>query len=101
MFDRHRRIAYGTVELTENDSATGRMFDRSRLRELRAEIDDPGQGTPLTPARRNLVRVVDAVLQRQDRCGASHHGPQGTNGRVGIVGFDAEKDQIDGGDFSG
>ena len=101
MFDGFRSIPHRAFQLAENDSAARRMLDHARPDELRPQVDDAGQSMLLTPTRRDLVRIIDAVLERQDRRGVADHRRQGADGHVGIVGLDAEKDKIDVGDFPG
>src|SRR5215831_9653746 len=88
------------VQLAEDDSASCRVLDFSRLEQLGTNIDHPGKRSLMAPSLCDLVGVVDTVLQRQNDRAVADQGRQFVGGRLRVVGFDAEEHKIDDSDLA-
>ena len=66
-----------------------------------ADIDHAGQGSLISPSLRNLVGVVDTVLQRQDDRPVADQRRQFCGAFFRVVGFNSEQDEIDDADLTG
>src|SRR6266542_861245 len=83
------------VELAEDDRARRRdVLDHARLNDRREHVRDPAEDVLGTDRRRQLLLVVDAVLERDDGGVFAEQRRQQRRRVLGVVGLDAEEDDV-------
>ncbi len=91
---RKGRIRIRVVRLAKNDLAAGGMFDDTGGGDLRADINGGGEDSALPANASEFVRVIDAVLQRENNRPIRDQWRDGISGYFRVIGFDAKKHQI-------
>ena len=70
------------------------MLDHAGRDDLRAHVDDAGQGTAIVEAARDFVGVIDAILEGQDHGPGADHRSEPFSRSFSVVGLDAKKNQV-------
>ena len=75
------------------------MGDDSRCGQLRADVDNRRQDLARVENLGELVRIIDAVLERENARSLGDQRFDCFSGGFGIVGFDAKQNEIDRANF--
>ena len=75
------------------------MGDDSGCGQLRADIDNRRQDLARFKYPGELVRIIDAVLERENARSLRDQWFDLLSGGFGVVGFDAKQNEIDGANF--
>ena len=79
------------IGLPENNLAAGRVKNYAGCGDLRADVDNAGESSPLAPDSSDFLRVIDAVLQRENHGRIADQRRESFCRCFGVVRLDTEE----------